>query len=231
MQQSSNAGGCIVLVGAVSASPDPRPVARRARPYTPRLVSKRPLGCLFEVVETLVLTVIIFLVIQNFVAQPYRIEQMSMEQTLEPGQYVLIDKLSPRWADYARGDVVVFWPPDAEHEVPFIKRVIGLPGDRVEIRDGLVFVNGVELDEPYVFEGPTEASVLGDVIVVPPESYFRDGRPSLRLDKTHASSASSGATTSSAGRSCATGRWTPSPCSAPRPILAFRAQVRTGRMC
>ena len=53
-------------------------VADRGRPYTPRLVSKRPLGCLFEVVETLVLTVIIFLVIQNFVAQPYRIEQQSM---------------------------------------------------------------------------------------------------------------------------------------------------------
>ena len=144
-------------------------------PFTPGLVSKRPLGCLFEVVATLVLTIIIFLVIQNFVAQPYRIEQMSMEQTLEPGQYVLIDKLSPRWADYARGDVVVFWPPDAEHEVPFIKRVIGLPGDRVELKDGQVYVNGVKLDEPYVYEGPTEASVLGDVIVVPEGSYFAMG--------------------------------------------------------
>ena len=158
-----------------SSSPTRHAAGVGARPYTPRLVSKRPLGCLFEVVETLVLTVIIFLVIQNFVAQPYRIEQMSMEQTLEPGQYVLIDKLSPRWADYARGDVVVFWPPDAAHDVPYIKRVIGLPGDRVEFKDGNVYVNGVELDEPYVFEGPTEASVLGDVIVVPEGSYFAMG--------------------------------------------------------
>jgi signal peptidase I len=138
-------------------------------------VSKRPLGCLFEVVETLVLTVVIFLVIQNFVAQPYRIEQQSMEQTLEPGQYVLIDKLSPRWADYGRGDIIVFWPPEGQREVPFIKRVIGLPGDRVEIRDGAVFVNGVQLDEPYVFGGPTEPAAAGDSVVVPPDSYFALG--------------------------------------------------------
>ena len=138
-------------------------------------MKKRPLGCLFEVVETLVLTVVIFLVIQNFVAQPYRIEQQSMEQTLEPGQYVLIDKLSPRWSDYGRGDIIVFWPPEGSRVVPFIKRVIGLPGDRVDIRDGAVFVNGVQLDEPYVFEGPTEPAGSGDSVVVPPDSYFALG--------------------------------------------------------
>ncbi len=138
-------------------------------------MSKRPLGCLFEVVETLVLTVVIFLVIQNFVAQPYRIEQQSMERTLEPGQYVLIDKLSPRWADYGRGDIIVFWPPEGQRDVPFIKRVIGLPGDRVEIRDGGVFVNGVQLAEPYVYGGPTEPAATGDTVVVPPDSYFALG--------------------------------------------------------
>ena len=68
---------------------------RAGCPYTAGLVTRRPLGCLFEIVETLVLTLIIFFVIQTFVAQPYRVEQQSMEHTLEPDQYVLVDKLTP----------------------------------------------------------------------------------------------------------------------------------------
>ena len=81
-------------------------------PYTAGLVSQRPaLGCLFEIVETLVLTLIIFFVIQNFVAQPYKVQQQSMERTLEPEQYVLVDKLTPRFDAYKRGDIVVFHPP------------------------------------------------------------------------------------------------------------------------
>jgi signal peptidase I len=120
-------------------------------------VSQRPaLGCLFEVVETLVLTVVIFLGIQTFVAQPYKVQQGSMENTLLPDQYVLVDKLTPRWASYGRGDIVVFDPPETWSAggagVPFIKRVIGLPNDRVELRDGEVFVNDVELEESYLFE-------------------------------------------------------------------------------
>ena len=60
-----------------------------------RTCDTTPLGCLFEIVETLVLTLIIFFVIQTFVAQPYRVEQQSMERTLEPDEYVLVDKLTP----------------------------------------------------------------------------------------------------------------------------------------
>jgi len=126
-----------------------------SRPYTADLVSQRPaLGCLFEIVETLVLTAIIFLVIQNFVAQPYQVQQMSMERSLEPGQYVLVDKLTPRFDTYKRGDVVVFNPPTdwvQSDGTPFIKRVIGIAGDTVDIQDGGVLVNGTRLEEPYVF--------------------------------------------------------------------------------
>jgi signal peptidase I len=111
-------------------------------------------GCLLEIVETLVLTVVIFLGIQVFVAQPFKVEGGSMENTLLDGQFVLVDKLTPRWATYVRGDIVVLDPPvDLEQNggTPFIKRVIGLPGDRVELRDGTVYVNAAALDEPYIF--------------------------------------------------------------------------------
>jgi signal peptidase I len=122
----------------------------------PTSSSRRVFGCAFEIVETLVLTLVIYLVIHNFVAQPFEVEQQSMLPTIAPNEYVLIDKLSPRWSDYTRGDVVVFNPPAGEQGgVPFIKRVIGLPGEEVALRNGRVFVTTVdgrttELEEPYV---------------------------------------------------------------------------------
>lgn len=131
-------------------------------------MSQRPaLGCLFEIVETLVLTLVIFLVIQTFIAQPYRVEQMSMERTLEPNQYVLVDKLTPRFDAYKRGDIVVFNPPASwvQANTPFIKRVIGVGGDKVEVRDdGRVYVNGVALSEPYLFQadGRAQPTVISD---------------------------------------------------------------------
>ncbi|MCI0582396.1 MAG: signal peptidase I [Chloroflexi bacterium] len=119
-------------------------------------MSQRPaLGCAFEVLETLVLTVLIFFGIQSFVAQPFKVQQGSMETTLLEDQYVLVDKLSPRWDAYAIGDIIVFNPPDSwsnGSNVPFIKRVIGVAGDEVELRDGLVYVNDVEIDEPYIYD-------------------------------------------------------------------------------
>jgi signal peptidase I len=135
---------------------------------TPPKGSRR--SVLFEIAETLVLTVVIFLGIQTFVAQPYKVEQLSMENTLQPGQYVLVDKLTPRWSAYVRGEIVVFDPPPSwsaeTNGVPLIKRVIGLPGDRIDLRDGKVYVNDALLAEPYLYASggvaqPTDPSPAG----------------------------------------------------------------------
>lgn len=167
----------------VSVAPRTRPAPR---PYTAGLVSQRPaLGCLIEIVETLVLTLIIFFVIQNFVAQPYKVQQQSMERTLEPEQYVLVDKLTPRFDTYKRGDIVVFTPPAewGEGGTPFIKRVIGEGGDRVEIGDdGSVSINDEVVDEPYVYAEqpggvPQPTTVNGDQTswLIPDDQLFLMG--------------------------------------------------------
>jgi signal peptidase I len=121
--------------------------------------ARRSVGCLLEIVETLVLTLVIYLLIHNFIAQPFEVEQDSMYPTILEHEYVLIDKLSPRFSDYDRGDIVVFQPPEGFEQggVPFIKRVIGLPGDTVTLENGRVFVtppggSPVRLEEGYVVQ-------------------------------------------------------------------------------
>ena len=94
------------------------------------------------------------LVIQAFLVQAFYIPSSSMEPTLEVGDRVLVNKLSYDLHDVNRGDLVVFERPDGtEGDIKdLIKRVIGLPGETVEIRDGTVVIDGRVLDEPYLAE-------------------------------------------------------------------------------
>jgi len=101
-----------------------------------------------EVVETVGLAVIIFLIIRIGI-QNYRIEGQSMEPNFHDGEYLIVNKLAYRLGEYERGDVIVFqYPNDPSKD--YIKRIIGLPGDTVEIRGGQLYVNNVEIEEPYL---------------------------------------------------------------------------------
>jgi signal peptidase I len=102
-----------------------------------------------EVVETLLFTLLIYLLIRTFLFENYRVVGTSMVPTLADGQFLVVNKLGFRLHPPQRGDIVVFQDPYSPDR-KLIKRVIGLPGDTVEIQAGQVLINGQALDEPYL---------------------------------------------------------------------------------
>lgn len=105
-----------------------------------------------EFLETILISVLLFAGI-NAVSARIRVESVSMLPTLTEGDFVFVNKLAYRLGEPQRGDVIVFrYPPDPENEPPYIKRVIGLPGDHLSIDQGQVYVNGELLQEPYLNE-------------------------------------------------------------------------------
>jgi signal peptidase I len=143
-----------------------------------------PRRTILEYVILAVVAIAVALFIQAFLVKPYRIPSPSMEDTLLVGDRVLVDRISWRFSEPARGDIVVFHSP-----VPgpvLIKRIMGMPGDTLSIRDGAVYVNGQRLAEPYVrrVDGrpePTEPFGTGlswslqQSYKVPAGSYFLMG--------------------------------------------------------
>lgn len=105
-----------------------------------------------------------------FVVQPVKVEGTSMEPRLFDQERIFVNKFVYRVADIHRDDIIVFWYPK-DPSKSFIKRVIGLPGEEVLIREGMVYINGEPLDEPYVRSQYFDPTSFGPVIV-PPESYF-----------------------------------------------------------
>lgn len=106
-----------------------------------------------DALETLLLAVILFLVINTLTGR-YQVHGQSMFPSLQDGQYLIASKISYWLHVPERGDIVVLDPPKQQSDVPYIKRLIGLPGDVIEIREHRVWVNGVALNEPYI-EVPT----------------------------------------------------------------------------
>jgi len=157
-----------------AAQDNPRPQVVAQNEKTPR---QGGLSVLLTTAQSLAVTVIIALFVICFLVQAFQIPSESMEQTLLVGDYLLVDKVHfghaggwPRVLPYApigRGDIIVFRYP-VHPALHFVKRVIALPGDRVHLAGGRVWVNGVLQAEPYAVHDTTEPD------------YFRDNFPAYR---------------------------------------------------
>jgi signal peptidase I len=123
-------------------------------------------GTIREIVVTIVAALVLAWVVQAYLVKPYRIPSGSMENTLRCGDRVLVDRLSYHFHSPHRQDVVVFLPPARPNfsgdlhvktqSGAYIKRIIGLPGDSVQVKNNHAWVNGTELHEPYLHPLPPD---------------------------------------------------------------------------
>ena len=121
-------------------------------------MTRKEENSIIEIIKTLATASVLAFGIRTFVAEARYIPSSSMEPTLEINDRLIIEKISYRLRSPQRGDVVVFSPPKTLQQqgfkVAFIKRVIGLPGDKVEVKGGKVYVNDQALRENYIEEAP-----------------------------------------------------------------------------
>ncbi len=154
-------------------TPEFPPSIQQADPAQPQEITQPTSILVREILETLLFTFFIVFLVKS-ATQNFRIEGASMLPTLHEGEYLIINKLIYYLEEPERGDIIVMhYPNDRSRD--FIKRVIGLPGDIVEINNGQVKVNGAVLDEPYI-SAPTNNNKTWEV---PEDSFFvmGDNRP------------------------------------------------------
>lgn len=150
-------------------------------------MTKNPvLRFIFDLLETLAISLAIFLVIYIFFLQPHQVDGHSMDTTLKNGEYLLTDKISYRLNDPKRGDIIVFHAPKVAcysfSQCDYIKRIIGLPGEKIELKDSTFYINGEALAEPYLDIGTvtkannqTDALYMGKSIILDDDEYLVAG--------------------------------------------------------
>lgn len=141
-------------------------------------IVKKVFSLFYEMIEVFVVSASIFVVIYLFLMQPHQVKGSSMFPTFKDGEYVLTDKVTYRTRKPIYGDVIVFRAPINEN-FDFIKRVIGIPGDRVMVSGGKVYVNGNPLPETYLpseyTTAPGKFLQQGTEYIVPEGSVFAMG--------------------------------------------------------
>ncbi len=128
-----------------------------------------------DTAEVIVFAGAIFLFVYFLIMQPHKIKGSSMEPNFQDGQYLLSDKISYRFSEPERGDVIIFEAPEADGD-EFIKRILGLPGDKISIKDSKVYLNGEPINEEYLPDyiptNPGAFLKLGEEVVVPTDRYI-----------------------------------------------------------
>jgi len=148
----------------------------------PRTPVTRFVDFAFDVLQQIALGAAFFVIFYMYIISPNQVKGSSMYPTFHDKEYILTDKISFKLRDLHRGEVIILQSPD-NPDVDFIKRVIALPGERVKILDGKVYVNDTQLHEPYIeVETPTFANgfiLEGEEKTVPNGNYFvlGDNRP------------------------------------------------------
>lgn len=120
-----------------------------------------------QILLTIVIVLVVFGVMHTTV-QSFEVDGSSMEPSFSDNQYLLVDKVTYRFGSPDRGDVIIFHPPTAPNKL-YIKRVIGLPGEKVEIKEEKIYIDDKELEEIPDFYPTT---YQGDSIIVPEDHYF-----------------------------------------------------------
>jgi signal peptidase I len=123
-----------------------------------------------EILETLVLIAAIYALV-NLATARFVVDGTSMEPNFETGQFIIVSRLNYLFGEPDYGDIVVFHYPNKPSD-DYIKRMIGLPGDTVELRDKQVYLNGQRLDEPYILEACRVSSCSDEVWELGKNEYF-----------------------------------------------------------
>ncbi|MDD5071124.1 MAG: signal peptidase I [Patescibacteria group bacterium] len=131
----------------------------------------------FELVKIIVISLVIIIPIRYFLVQPFYVKGASMEPNFYDHEYLIIDEISYRFREPTRGDIIVFRYPKNPQEY-FIKRIVALPGEKIQIKDGQVHIandsdlNSFILDEPYLASGTKTYSLSEDIVSLGEKEYF-----------------------------------------------------------
>lgn len=129
-----------------------------------------------DTIETIVVGLSIFVMVYLFLFQPTEVNGKSMEPTFQTGDRIYIEKVSYRFSNPERGDIVVFKAPPTHDDLEFVKRIIAIPGDKLEIKDGDIYVNDNKIEETYLYKDtdtfPMTFVLANNPLIIPEDKYF-----------------------------------------------------------